>query len=367
MAEAGVSAVSEQPEVDLREGFEAFVEAAQRLEESYSELKQRAAGVDLELAETNERLSRALREREMVFDALPVGVLALDRDGLVVSSNPEGERLAERIRSAGIDPRDVEPGPLQMEDCKLRVRRAKLPEDGNLLVLEDRTHVEQLEAKVHRLDRLAGLSELALGVAHEIKNPLNGVVGYASLMQRFEDPKVLRRFADKVVSGLGQVDDIVRSMLDFARPGKGRMRLRPLQDVVRDACAAGGIPLRSVRLVADTPERSIEADATARVLSNLFRNSAEASDGDSLQIEIRAEEGDGELRLVVRDNGPGVPAELADRLFEPFVSSKDRGHGLGLALSCRVLTFLGGSIELCNPGAPGATFRVVIPCGEVTA
>ncbi|HEB53034.1 MAG TPA: ATP-binding protein [bacterium] len=106
-------------------------------------------------------------------------------------------------------------------------------------------------------------------------------------------------------------------------------------------------------------DAKVDADALGRVLANLLRNALEASPSARVTIDARVVRG--ELELVVQDDGPGITGELADRVFEPFVSSKQKGTGLGLALSARVLSFLGGGLELLNPGEPGARFRVRVP------
>ena len=112
----------------------------------------------------------------------------------------------------------------------------------------------------------------------------------------------------------------------------------------------------------------VEAAALTRVLSNLFLNSAEAKNGD-VNITVHVDLAD-RLTLTVADDGPGVPREVAGKIFQPFYSTKDRGHGLGLALACRVLSFLDGKLELLNPGESGARFKVTSPahvgsCREV--
>ena len=107
----------------------------------------------------------------------------------------------------------------------------------------------------------------------------------------------------------------------------------------------------------------VDADAVGRVLSNLMRNALETS--ATTRVCVTAKVHRDELELLVEDDGPGVPADVARAVFEPFVSTKQRGTGLGLALSARVLSFLGGHLELLNPGRPGARFRVRVP--RVTA
>jgi signal transduction histidine kinase len=337
----------------LQQGFEQFIAAARELEQSYVELKQRTAAVDLELQATNQALQASLREREAIFAALPIGLVAV-RDGSLSCCNREGERILDAARAAGVDLAHRLPGECAFGDMLVRVRRVELP-DGELVLLEDRSRVQELEREVHRLDRLAGLSELALGIAHEIKNPLNGVMGFAALLERGNDLETMRRHAGKVVQGVRQVDEIVRSLLGFSRPDRGRARTASIATVVAEAAAAAGLPNGRLQLRGDT-EVEVDADALVRVLGNLFRNAIEAAPAVTLQVA--AATGNGRLELVVQDDGPGIADELGRRAFE---STKERGTGLGLPLSARVLSFLGGDLELLNPGQRGARFRVRLP------
>jgi signal transduction histidine kinase len=126
-----------------------------------------------------------------------------------------------------------------------------------------------------------------------------------------------------------------------------------------EAAACAGIPVSRVAAAGDLNER-VESGALVRVLDNLFRNSIEAA-GDDVAISLTVSTRQNELEILVRDDGPGVSSELGQKVFEPFVSSKKRGHGLGLALASRVMSFLGGTLELLNPGEEGATFRILVP------
>jgi signal transduction histidine kinase len=344
----------------LHEGFAQFVAAARELERSYAALKARADAVDHQLERSNQALQQALQERDAVFTALPIGLCVLRADGSVQSRNPEAERLCAVGDAAGVELLAHGDGDVHCGTGAVRIRRITLPE-GSLVLLEDRSQVQQLEAAVHRLDRLAGLSELALGIAHEIKNPLNGVMGFAALMSRSEDPAAMRRFAGKVVQGVQQVDDIVKSLLGFARPERQRGRSAALAEIVAEAAQAAGLPAVRVALIGPRELRA-DAEALVRVLTNLFRNAIEAA--PAVHIEVTASVRAGKLELLVQDDGPGVPAEVGARVLEPFVSTKERGTGLGLPLCLRVLAFLGGDLELLNPGQLGARFRIRLPLGE---
>ena len=222
----------------LHDGFARFVHAAEELEASYASLRQRAASVDDELQATNAKLEQALAERDGMFAALPIGLVALRGDsGEAGASNVEADRLVAAAAAVGEDLLARPDGTVVFDRYVVRLRRVSLP-SGQLLMLEDRSHVESLEREVRRLDRLAGLSELALGVAHEIKNPLNGVMGFAGLLERSDDGATMRRYASKIVEGVRAVDEIVKGLLGFARPDGQTVRTEPLEAVVERVAAA---------------------------------------------------------------------------------------------------------------------------------
>lgn len=341
----------------LADGFAQFVVAARELERSYAALKARADAVDGELRAANASLHQALGERDAVFAALPIGVCELRADGRAVRRNVAAERLCADARRHGVDLEAAAAGEVACGAVAVLVRRVPLP-DGELVLLEDRSAVQRLQREVHRLDRLAGLSELALGIAHDVKNPLNGVQGFAALLERSDDPAQMRRFAGKIVQGVKQVDDIVKSLLAFARPERLRGRAATVAAAVAEAAAAVGIPEVRVQLAGDRDAR-VEADALVRVLANLLRNALEAA--PAVKLSLQAAVAHDRLELLVADDGPGVPAHVGSRAFEPFLSTKERGTGLGLPLCVRVLACLGGDIALLNPGEPGARFRIRMP------
>ncbi|MFO1076867.1 MAG: histidine kinase dimerization/phospho-acceptor domain-containing protein [Planctomycetota bacterium] len=343
-------------ERQLQEGFAQFVAVARELESGYRDLKARFDAIDLELQHSNAALRAALDEREAIFAAMPLGLVSV-RGGEVAVQNREGERLCALARAHGVDLPAHGAGEIAVGDGLVRVRRVDLP-DGELVLLEDRSRVQELEREVSRLDRLAGLSELALGIAHEIKNPLNGVVGFAALLERAQEPGAARRYAGKIVEGVRQVDDIVKSLLGFARPDRKQMRRLAVVDLVAAAAAAVGLPAARV-VVTGEGSALADADALARVLGNLLRNAVEAA--ADVAVTVHVERRGSWLEIVVADDGPGVSAALGARALEPMVSTKATGTGLGLALSSRVLAFLGGRLELLNAGEPGARFRILLP------
>ncbi len=158
MADQVIDVLSGLSELDLRQGFESFVEAARRLEDSYGELKSRAEAIDLELAVTNKKLATTLSERETVFSAMPVGVAAVDVHGEISWCNPEARRLIAIASESGVDLTAAESGLLEMSQLAVNVNRESVRDDGIILVIEDRMMLVDMERQVHRLDRLACLS-----------------------------------------------------------------------------------------------------------------------------------------------------------------------------------------------------------------
>ena len=349
-------------QVELRHGFDAFVDAAGKLQDSYEDLRVRADAVDLQLQATNQRLAQALAERDAIFSALPLGVVARRQDGGVTFRNDEAQRLCKAAQEHDVDLLALAAvGDVAFGEGAVRIQRVDLPE-GELVLLEDRSHIQELEREVHRLDRLAGLSELALGVAHEIKNPLNGAMGFASLLERSTEMETARRHARRIREGLSCVDDIVKSLLAFARTDRGPVVATTVAAAAAEAAIAAGLPQARLHCRGDLDLRA-EACALERVLAVLLRNAVEAG-GDRTRVRIVARSMAGDLEMLVEDDGPGIAAEMAPRVFAPFVSSKASGTGLGLPLAARVLSFLGGDVALLNPGVPGARFRVRMPLLE---
>lgn len=341
---------------ELSEGFAAFLDAAHRLERSYAALKARAEAVDLELARTNAELARTLEEREQVLAALPVGVLATDHRGAVRWINPEGRRLRDATERMGVALTKLRDGDHDVGGAHVRIRRVELPDGGQLVVVEDRTRLAGLEREVRRLDRLAGLSELALGVAHEIKNPLHGAMGFAALLERTDDPAKMRRHARRVIEGLRRVDRIVKALLQFARPSERMAGSRPLRDVAREGVIAAGVPETRVSVRGDLEEPV--SPALVPVLASLVRNSVEAG---ATRVVVDARTGAEALVVEIRDDGSGIDPALGERVLEPFVSTKDQGTGLGLAMAARVAAYLGGALELGEHAGPGAVLRLRVP------
>jgi signal transduction histidine kinase len=209
---------------------------------------------------------------------------------------------------------------------------------------------------------------MAAGIAHEVKNPLTALKGYAELLPaRKNDPAFLERFGRVVLDEVGRLDRLVGDLLALARPPAGPPRevdlrglAEGLAELVRPEAAAAGIDV-AVETGASPATVRADAEALRRALLNLARNAIEAmrETGGALTLRVRREEG--EALIDVADTGPGVPPDIRARLFEPFVSGRPGGTGLGLAIAARNVASSGGRIEARSTPGEGAVFTVRIP------
>ncbi len=357
----------------LEEAFQAFSHTARSLEEAYRELSREVVRLDLEVHEANARL-------QAVLGALPEGVVAAGPEGRISTMNPAarkilglegggaGEpRVVTEIKDASGAPlllpaKDPEDRVLPGEGRRVRVRYVPISQEGDgLWILEDRTELERLEGRVAHLDRLAGLGRMALSIAHEIRNPLNGVAGFAGLLARDAEEEKTRRYAGSIVKGVERIDAIIRNLLAFARPGSLSRRRVDLGRVLRAALEERGWEGIETRLPGEPAFVQADPTAVEQVLCNLLGNAREAGGGD-VPLLVSLERRGGSWLLAVEDGGPGIPPEDRETVFEPFHSGREGGTGLGLAIVKRIVELHGGRVSAVDPlELGGARFEVVLP------
>jgi len=247
---------------------------------------------------------------------------------------------------------------------KLKNAHERLGHEVRLL----RERLAQKDRELARQERLAALGEMAAGVAHEIRNPLAGIQLFSSLLERdLKDRPKLRELAGKISNGVRTLDGIVGDILAFAGPADVRLRpvtLAPLLGEVLELVAPQQRARRiSLHLDADHFEVVVQASALhlQRALLNLIFNALDAAgEGGNVWLACREGGPDGWVCLEVADDGPGVPPELSERIFNPFFTSKDSGTGLGLAIVHRVAEAHGGSVRVTPRQGGGAVFTLML-------
>jgi two-component system sensor histidine kinase HydH len=229
-----------------------------------------------------------------------------------------------------------------------------------MLRREDRHHRE-----MRRREELARLGELGAVMAHEIRNPLAGIKGFAQLVETAGSMELARHYAGKIVTQSLRMESLVTDLLDFARDDHRQRHINDLGKVVED-CAA------LLRLEAAQQQVQIEVAVTSRVkadvavdricqmLLNLMKNAIQAMpDGGILKIALQQKSGT--AYMSVSDTGLGISPEHLPHIFEPFWTSKTTGTGLGLALCRKVAEEHGGSLTVESAAGRGTEFVVSIP------
>jgi signal transduction histidine kinase len=391
---------------DLDAGFRAFAAAARNLEEVYARLESSTRGLDRSLQDANRRLVGQLAQLDRenaaldaMLSSIPCGVIACGADLSVLRANRAAERMLGRVAMelVGRDARSFrstdgapilllgrEPLPVQTEtertvtclDGSARTLAGsveEIPGGGWVEIFSDRTEVRLLRSQMNRLDTLAGMGEMAAGIAHEIRNPLSAVQGFAGLMQQkleqesMPERDVLMRYCDRIRRGSAEVENIIANLLLWARPGSAQaetLAVSALMDELRQDGSALAAQFSGRHFEVRGPEAELHVRADRMrlklALVNLVRNALEAVPENG-HVTVRARLASGRALVSVEDDGPGIPEHLRTRMFQPFATSKAHGTGLGLALARRFVEVHGGEIRPSNSSLGGAAFEVSLP------
>jgi two-component system CheB/CheR fusion protein len=237
-----------------------------------------------------------------------------------------------------------------------------------IAIRADITARKAAEERLAQQAALARLGQMAAVVAHEVRNPLAGIKGAMQVLMGRRaggDPDWL--IMREVVARIDSLGDMINDLMAFARPSPPHPSTFPLRPLLQEAIdAARRDPIAStVDVTLDGADVLVTADAPMirAALLNLLLNAAQAMDGRGA-IAVSLTHGDGRCTIDVRDDGPGVPAEIRDRVFEPFFTTKARGGGLGLPIARRTAELHGGTLSLSHPEPSGATFTLILPCSQ---
>lgn len=238
---------------------------------------------------------------------------------------------------------------------------------GGVLVLEDATERVALEKRLAFYERLAVVGKLAARIAHELNNPLDGILRFVNLALRVkEEGDPAQRYLEQARKGLMRMVKIVRELLEFSRSTITSFEQTSVNNMVEEALramesqtVAHGVRV-ATNLAPDLPH--VRSGDLYQVFCNLIKNAVDAMpEGGTLTV-TSGREGD-ELLIRFADTGPGVPVDIRDKVFEPFFTTKKSGEGtgLGLAISQDIVEKYGGRISLACGPVGGTTFTITVP------
>lgn len=242
---------------------------------------------------------------------------------------------------------------------------------GAVHFLRDTTEAKKLRQQLIQSEKMVAVGQLVAGVAHEINNPLTGVLGFAQLLQTRDIDDQARRDAESISREAERATRIVQHLLSFARKHHPERKAVDVNAVLRECIEMKAYELRvnniliEVDLDAGIPLTLADLHQLQQVFLNLISNSEQAmlDDRGSGLLKISSQLIGDSIRIVFSDSGPGVPEELRDRIFEPFFTTKDvgKGTGLGLSVCYGVVEDHGGSISVEQTPDRGAVFVIELP------
>ncbi len=367
------------------------------LARSYHALEARAARVEGELAEANAELARKVdeldavtAELEAVLEALPTGVVVRDAKGRVLRVNDAALTALGRTREQLLGSADALTPPASANEaweqfehvredgrrCVLAHRRAAIHGKGaararQAELFDDRTTLVELAERMHALDKLAALGNMAGGIAHELRNPMMAAKGFAALLaDKLPSTEPSGRWARLIVEGIDEANAVLTSMMSLATPDKLQLETVAAQELADEVLS---MALRDIGADAHDARWRVEARVTApdfgadriklrQALRNLVVNALQSQpQGGAVRLEI--ERADEQIVLRVSDAGPGIPRALATRVLEPFFTTRAQGSGLGLALVERIARLHGGELCISADRGPlgGASIALVLP------
>lgn len=243
---------------------------------------------------------------------------------------------------------------------------------GLRILTRDVSERKLLEQQVLTANKLASVGEMAAGIAHELNNPLTGVIGYAQLlMMRNDLPLEVKNDLSKICEAGQRAARIVKGLLTFARPDQTEKKFIDINELIERTVELCNYEFRTTNIEVQTklsPELPrVLADYTQiqQVVLNILVNAGQAISELKRpgKITITTEAKEGYVTIAISDNGPGIPANIQDKVFDPFFTTKEvgKGTGLGLSISHGIVTAHGGKIYFRSQDGKGTTFFVKLP------
>lgn len=402
------SPASENPTAFMAASVQGVIEKLRAQERELARLH----SLERERAQESERLT------EEVTRNMPTGLLLVSATGAISSSNPAAEaalgipnlryrsylealrpdsELARMLTACLREGQTIQRGEVEFATAAGETRRlgvtispivrvvrglglpatgqaAEKKVTGALCLMSDLTELARLQQQVRWKENLAALGEMAAGIAHEFKNSLATISGYAQMLRGEAPPGELAENADRILEQTRALTHVVTEFLRFARPLEMAYESVPMRAVV-ERVAEEVRESEPCEITAAGDFRDVPGDEglLRQALLNLVRNAAQAAaqngNGGRVIISGSVEERGGRRwqRVSVADNGRGIPAEAFSKIFLPFYTTKSDGTGLGLPVVHKVMLQHGGSVEAHNLPGGGAEFLLWLPLRQEAA
>jgi two-component system sensor histidine kinase HydH len=353
---------------------------------------------------TRVSLSRIKAFSDNVVENIPIGLIALDDQRRIAAFNNTAESVlqlsqhevigkkAEAVLPlelcTEINSQEVQSEAIEKEiDCtladdkivSLEIGTSVLEDKGKtslgyVILFKDLTEVRSLRGEIERSRRLASIGRLAAGVAHEIRNPLSSIKGFATYFkERYPDIPQDQQTANIMIQEVDRLNRVVSQLLEFAKPVDIKMQptnmkafIEASHKLVEKQAAEKGIVITTSNL-APVEEIMTDPDRLNQVLLNIYLNAIESMDkGGELRIELGTTKENQIIEIIISDTGCGINSQDLSKIFDPYYTTKSSGTGLGLAITHNIVEAIGGKIEVSSVQGKGTVFKIIIPNPGVT-
>jgi two-component system sensor histidine kinase HydH len=351
---------------------------------------------------TQDTLSRVQAFTALLISRLPVGIIATDQYGKIRTFNstasamtgisgeavsngkPENVLPAEVSRFFALEDEREEKTDRDViltgaDNAKYSLHLSSLPVYnqnllfmGRVLLMYDLSELKRLEKEIQRHDRLVALGKMAAGVAHEVRNPLSSIKGFAMLLgSKFKDGSKEHEAADLLVQEAERLNRSITELLNYARPTSLRktpVNLGEMVDLSLKLISSDAQALAvkiTLDIEDDLPSIAVDRDKINQVLLNLYLNALQAMEKSTLQkelkVSVRRDREERMLVVEVQDTGSGIPHEDIDKVLDPYFTTKPDGTGLGLALAYKIIDEHKGSIWFGSIEGEGTIVSITLP------
>ncbi|MCX5874804.1 MAG: ATP-binding protein [Deltaproteobacteria bacterium] len=335
---------------------------------------------------------------DLLISRLPVGIIATNAEGHIQTFNSTAAKFTGKTPEQTIGhlqttvlPQIKQLFPLENHDGEIIDKEILLPPDsptpnhlhissvpitdgqgntiGRVMLMYDISEIKKLEAQVRRHDRLVALGKMAAGVAHEVRNPLSSIKGFATLLgSRFPQESEEGEAARLLVNEVERLNRSITELLTYARPlplSIAEVAIEPfieasLKLIQSDAKELGVTVHHEITLARN--QVRLDKDRLNQVLLNLYLNSLQAMEhGGELQVSVHEGNRSGTFVIDVRDTGDGIAKDILERVMDPYFTTKPEGTGLGLAMVYKIIDEHGGTIRIASKEGQGTTVSIVLP------
>jgi PAS domain S-box-containing protein len=394
----------------LNNAIATFNTKAQELERSYGMLQNQVEKLNGELESKNRLLEENLSEKERVKDflgsileSLPTGVVVTDLDGNLLMYNSAVEKITgvcltgltendfiswlNRLRDpagkqknpVGVMTHEIEYKRTRLDLRNLKVFQSPVTDNGGrviseLYIVQDQTHLKKLENQSERDKRLKAMGEMAITIAHEVRNPLGSIELLASILRKELDMEDdLKRMADRIITEVKSLDNSISNLLLFTRPQQPQLNhinvnafLEEFVEFIGPVVSKNGVELYYTTEHSDFFIAG-DRDLLKQIFLNLTLNALQAiPEHGTISIDLHSyDEQDGGVpewaEIIFSDSGSGIDPVILNKIFHPFFSTKDNGTGLGLAIVHNIIESHHGTIEVRSRCGEGTTFQILLP------